>query len=167
MRLSARVARLCAEESTSHAASGQLSTSDSAVALGHMRRGAWVPWGHEPSAFPAVAIRPCASRRLRAPANRNFPPRHPPRKPPGQVLTLGDQTMMNRAGLRSSESRYTHSSTPSRSLIVAAESPCSSYGLETMQGMCPGLKPPVCLRCAGRQDQGERKTHARVTSSSS
>ena len=30
--------------------------------------------------------------------NRYLPPRHPPRTPPSQVLTLGNQTLMNRTG---------------------------------------------------------------------
>ena len=30
--------------------------------------------------------------------NRNLPPRHPPSTPPSQVLSLGNQTLMNRTG---------------------------------------------------------------------
>ena len=34
----------------------------------------------------------------RAPTNHNLPPGHPPRTPPSQVLALGNQTLVNRAG---------------------------------------------------------------------
>jgi hypothetical protein len=46
--------------------------------------------------------------------------------------------MMNRAGLRSSESRYTHSSTPSRSLIVAADQKSLVNYIQTYNN--PGLR---------------------------
>jgi hypothetical protein len=41
---------------------------------------------------------PAGSRHFWTPINPNLPPRNPPRTPPSQVLALGNQTLINRAG---------------------------------------------------------------------
>ena len=43
-------------------------------------------------------ITPTLLPRLRAPPHNNLPPRHPPRTPPSQVLTLGNESLMNGTG---------------------------------------------------------------------
>ena len=41
---------------------------------------------------------PYASRHFWTPPNLHLPPGHPPRTAPGQVIALGDQTLVNRTG---------------------------------------------------------------------
>ena len=62
--------------------------------LGQAPEGPWVDYGLTNGLIKNLP----RSRRLRTPTNRHLPPRNPPRTPPSQVLTLGDQTVMNRAG---------------------------------------------------------------------
>jgi hypothetical protein len=57
----------------------------------------WSP-SEAPTGLPVAKSHAEQLRHLKAPANRNLPPPHPPRTPPSQVLALGNQTLMNRAG---------------------------------------------------------------------
>ena len=47
---------------------------------------------------PVALHHPATSRQLWTPPHRHLPPWHPPRTPPSQVLALGNESLMNRAG---------------------------------------------------------------------
>jgi len=57
----------------------------------------WSP-SEAPTGLPVAKSHAEQLRRLRAPTNRDLPPRNPPSTPPSQVLTLGNESLMNRAG---------------------------------------------------------------------
>lgn len=64
---------------------------------------AWSGAKPEGTTRGTIKVRRCRqsldpSPRLRTPPNRHLPPRNPLSAPLGQVLTLGDQTLMDRTG---------------------------------------------------------------------